>query len=119
LLATGTTSPDTVVLNAAGELPSEMTIFLQGNQPMVPATYGDGLRCVGGTLKRLYTHSASGGAVSAPQGSDLSITARSAALNVPILPGQTRYYMAYYRDPDPSFCPGATFNASSAVAIGW
>jgi hypothetical protein len=117
--ATGTTVPDTVVLTATGEKPTAFTIFLQGTTSIAPVVYGDGLRCVHGTLKRLYHHNAVAGAVAAPQGGDLSITARSAQLGNPIAPGSVRYYMTYYRDPDPSFCPSATFNASNAVRINW
>jgi hypothetical protein len=119
LTAVGTVSPDTVVLTSTGELPSALTIFLQGDQAIFPVTYGDGLRCVGGTLKRLFSHNAVAGTVSAPQGGDLSITARSAALNAPITPGQTRYYMTYYRDPNAGFCAPHTFNGSNALSITW
>jgi hypothetical protein len=119
LTAAGTTSPDTIVLTAAGELPSALTIFLQGSAPISPVTYGDGLRCFGGVLKRLFSHNASGGTVSAPSGSDLSITQRSAQLNDPIAPGSSRYYMTYYRDPSPGFCAPWTFNGSNAVQILW
>jgi hypothetical protein len=121
-VAFGTTSPDTVVLSATGELPTALTIFLQGNASIAPAPYGDGLRCVGGALKRLYSRSASGGAAQAPQGGDPSITARSAALGDPIAPGSSRYYMTYYRDANPGFCPnppGNTFNASNSLSILW
>lgn len=119
LQAAGTISPDTVVLTSSNELPSALTIFLQGSASILPVNYGNGLRCVGGTLKRLFHHNAVGGTVSAPQGADPSITARSAAMNHPILPGQTKYYMTYYRDPNPNFCTGLGFNSSNAVAIVW
>ncbi|HEV8113894.1 MAG TPA: S8 family serine peptidase [Planctomycetota bacterium] len=122
LSAAGTTSPDTIVLSASGELPTALTIFVQGPATIAPAIFGDGLRCVGGSLKRLYAKSASGGVVYAPHAGDPSITARSAALGDPIASGDTRYYMTYYRDPSPSFCPtppGGTFNASNALSIVW
>lgn len=119
LTAPGTTTPDTIILTTAGEAPSALTIFLQGTSQMSPVTYGDGLRCFGGVLKRLFTHNASGGTVSAPSGSDLSITHRSAQLNDPIAPGSTRYYMTYYRDSAPSFCTAHTFNGSNAVELTW
>jgi hypothetical protein len=121
----GTTNPDTIVLAAVGELPSAFTIFLQGDVRLASTLhFGDGLRCVGGTLKRLYAHNASGGAVHAPDASagDPPITTRSAALGDPIAPGSTRYYQTYYRDPSATFCPpptGNAFNASNAVAITW
>jgi hypothetical protein len=125
LTFSGTTSPDTIVLSVTDEMPSAFTIFLQGDVQLTNTLhFGDGLRCVGGTLKRLYAHNASGGAVHAPDAGagDLPITTRSAALGDPIAPGSTRYYQTYYRDPSASFCPspmGNTFNASNAVAITW
>jgi hypothetical protein len=122
LFASGSPNPDTIVLHAAGELPSALSIFLQGNAVISPVVYGDGLRCAGGTLKRLYTRSASSGVVFAPHPGDPSITARSASLGVPIAPGARRYYQVFYRDPNLGFCPapqGNTFNISNAVKINW
>ena len=122
LFASGSPSPDTIVLHAAGELPNALSIFLQGNVVISPVVYGDGLRCAGGTLKRLYTRSASSGVVFAPHPGDPSITARSASLGVPISPGARRYYQVFYRDSNLGFCPapqGNTFNISNAVRINW
>jgi hypothetical protein len=122
LSAIGTTSPDTAKLYVVGTLNSSFCVFLQGTANVGPFLYGDGLRCVGGTLKRLYSKNASGGNASAPQGSELSITAQSAALGDPIASGTTRYYIVSYRDPNPNFCPsptGGTFNASNSVSIAW
>jgi hypothetical protein len=65
---------------------------------------------------------ASGGVVTAPQGADLSVSARSAALGDPIGPGSFRFYQVYYRDPNPAFCPdppGSTFNVSNALSVAW
>ena len=122
LVAVGTTSPDTVVLSVTGTLPVAFSVFIQGTANVGPFLYGDGLRCVGGTLKRLYDKNASGGNVSAPQGAELSITARSAQLGDPIPSGATRYYIVSYRDPNPGFCPappGGTFNSTNSVSIVW
>jgi hypothetical protein len=118
--SSGTASPDTVVLGASGERATSFTIFLQGDvNTSSGLVFGDGLRCADGTLVRLYSKNAVGGSVSAPQGGDPSITARSSALGHPIPPGASRYYQTYYRDPVPGFCPPATFNASNAVQINW
>jgi len=123
LTAVGTTSPDTLVFTASGELPNSLSVVLQGNQNVVsPLLFGDGLRCAGGQLKRLYIKNASGGVVSAPQGSEPSVSARSAALGDVIAPGATRYYQVYYRDPSGTFCAapaGNTYNISNAVQIDW
>jgi hypothetical protein len=120
LSATGTTSPDTVVLTAAGELPAALSVFMQGDAN-VPAgiVFGDGVRCVGGTIKRLAIRNASQGVVSFPGPGDPPISARSAALGDPIAPGSNRYYQTYYRDPSPGFCSGATFNVTNAIRIAW
>jgi len=117
---TGTTSPDTVVLSASGERPTALNVFFQGNaNNLAGIAYGDGVRCGGGTLVRLYSKNAVGGAASAPQGAELSITAQSAAKGDPIAPGSTRYYFNAYRDPVIGFCPPNTFNATNGVQITW
>jgi hypothetical protein len=122
LVTNGSTHPDTVVLAVSGERASALTIFLQGNTEISAVAFGDGLRCAGGTLKRLYSKSAIGGVATAPERGEMSITSRSAALGDPIAPGTMRVYMTYYRDPGPRFCPvpaGSTFNSSGAVRIPW
>ena len=119
LKATGHTSPDNVVLISTNEKPSVLTIFLSGTAQVGPFIYGDGLRCVGGTQKRLAAKNATGGAVAYPEGAELSITARLAALGNPVSPGQHRYFLAFYRDSLASFCPGQEFNASNTIDILW
>lgn len=109
---------DTVHLISAGELPSSLSIALQGSSVIAPVAFGDGLRCAGGTLKRLYSHNASAGALTVPQGADPSISVRSSALGDPIPLGAKRAYQFYYRDPNLGFCPGG-FNATNAVSILW
>jgi hypothetical protein len=122
LTVNGSHSPDTVKLTSSGELSAVLSIFLQGNASIAPTPFGDGLRCVGGALKRLYSNNAVAGTAFAPHPGDPSITARSAALGDPITPGSTRYYQTYYRDPNLSFCPapaGDSWNVSNAMRIQW
>lgn len=122
LTATGHTSPDNVVLIATGEKPTATTIFLCGTTAGGPFIFGDGLRCVAGQLKRLAAKPATGGAVAFPEGGEPTISARLVTLGAPIVPGTHRFFMTYYRDPDPVFCatpPGGTFNGSNAVDILW
>lgn len=109
---------DTVVLESSGETLTASSVVTQGTSPVVPVVFGDGLRCVGGSLKRLYLENAVGGTVVAPQPGDPSISQRSADLGDPIPIGSTRFYYVYYRDPQ-AFCTAATFNTSSAFAISW
>lgn len=123
LTASGNVNPDTLVLTSNYELPSALSIFLQGNavtQYVQP--FGDGLRCIGGQLLRLYVKNAQNGAAVAPRLGDPSISVRSAALGDPIPPGSLRFYQVYYRDPNLSFCAGptgGTFNVSNGMRVVW
>jgi hypothetical protein len=123
LASFGSTNPDTVTLTSSEERSEALSIFLQGNASFATGlVYGDGIRCAGGALKRLYKKNASQGTVSAPGPGDLSIRARSAAAGDTIPPGATRYYQVYYRDPVPTFCPsppGNTWNVSNGIEIVW
>lgn len=114
---------DTLALTSTFEPPSVTSVLLQGDQQVAPVFFGDGLRCAGGNLKRLYATSATFlGNVVAPPHAAATISARSAQLGDPLQPGMTRLYQFHYRDPDPAFCPepqGSSFNVSNAVAIVW
>ena len=113
-------SADGMVLVSTGELPTALSVFNQGDA-FASATFGQGVRCAGGALKRLYTKAASGGTASAPGAGDPSISARSAALGDPIPAGAARYYYVYYRDPVVlGGCPSSsTFNATQAIQAMW
>jgi hypothetical protein len=121
LSASGTTRPDTLVLAAAAEPSTALSIFSQGNLALgSPVPFGDGLRCVGGALKRLFVRTATGGAVSAPAPGGTSITARAGELGDVITLGSTRFYYVYYRDGNPTFCPsGGPFNVGNALQVVW
>ncbi len=127
IVATGSanTAADTLVFTSSAQTANGTTIILQGNSLVsggAGAPFGQGVRCVGGTLKRLYVKSPGGtGGVSAPSGADASVSTRSAALGDPIAAGSTRYYMAYYRDPIVlgGCAASATFNATQGLQINW
>ena len=123
LTAVGSPSQDTLVLAQSGELASSLSIFLQGDVELPGAAFfGDGLRCTGGDLKRLFVANALAGTVSAPQPGDPSIRARSAELGDPLAPGSVRHYQVYYRDPVATFCAsplGDAFNVGNALRVVW
>jgi hypothetical protein len=124
LTATGISSlgSDTMLLRADGTLPSAVTVFNQGNAIVANGVaFGQGLRCVGGAIKRLYVKSAVNGSSSAPAVGDPSIHLRSAALGDPLLAGQTRQYYAYYRDPvGHAGCePVSTYNTTQSLQAIW
>ncbi len=112
---------DSLVFTTSGERPNATTILLQGTTSAGSVAFGQGVRCCGGLLKRLYVRAASGGSISVPQGPDPRVTVQSAALGDPIGSGQHRFYMAYYRDPVVlGGCPStSTFNATNAQDVLW
>jgi hypothetical protein len=115
-------SADTLQFTSSGEKPTALSIFLQGTLSLTnPVVFGQGVRCTGGVLKRLYVKTASGGTAVAPTGSDPTVDAQSAALGDPITAGSTRFYQTYYRDPTVlGGCPStSTFNVSQGLAVFW
>jgi len=120
---TASISADTLVFTTTDERPTSLSIVLQGNEQLATgAPFGDGVRCVGENLRRLYTKSAVGGSIVAPSGSDPTVSARSAALGVPILAGTERRYQVYYRDPELFACPspgGSRFNITDGLRVPW
>jgi len=123
LAASGTTNPDTLVLTSSGELAHAFSIMLQARKDFAnPVVFGDGLRCIGGNFKRLYSINAVSGVAVFPPLSMPSISAQSAAKGDPIAPGSPRSYQVYFRDPSTTFCPnppGNGFNVGNAVRAIW
>lgn len=118
-------SADTLVFATTNQTANGTTILLQGNALAgagAGVPFGQGVRCVGGTLKRLYVRSPGGtGGISVPQAGDNTVSAQSSLLGDVIAPGSTRYYMAYYRDPIVlgGCAANATFNATNALSVAW
>ncbi|MBK7645333.1 MAG: hypothetical protein IPJ19_20235 [Planctomycetes bacterium] len=122
--ATGTASlaNDSLVFTTAGQRPNGTSIVLQGTSSVAAgAVFGQGIRCVGGVLKRLYQKSAVSGSISAPAAGDASVSARSAQLGDPLVAGQHRFYSVYYRDPIVlgGCAATATFNTTDALDVAW
>lgn len=116
----GTSRPDTLSFEAYGLNPLTLTLLFQGDAAEPPIVFGDGLRCVGGTLRRMYWRAADGGGfVTLPPPGAPSVSTRSALMGDPLAPGMTRWYQAYFRDATAAFCPPATFNATSGLIVPW
>ena len=117
-------SSDSLVFTTSGQRSSGTSLLLQGTATISNgAAFGQGVRCVGGSLKRLYAKSASAGSITAPDfgAGDPSVSARSAVLGDPISSGERRWYLVYYRDPNvPGGCPASsTFNATQTGMVTW
>jgi hypothetical protein len=117
-------SSDSLVFTTGGEKPAEASVLVQGDALVASGVvYGQGVRCAGGSLKRLYTTTAFDDGIFAPDWSagDAPVSIRSAALGSPILPGESRWYFVSYRDPIVlGGCPPAsTFNSTQTVIASW
>ncbi|HEV8111786.1 MAG TPA: hypothetical protein VGR31_03345 [Planctomycetota bacterium] len=115
-------SSDSVQLTSAGEPADALCVVLQGRTAIDALSFGDGLRCTGEPLERLFVRRAAGGILAIPRAGDASLSSRSAARGDEIPLGATRNYQVYYRDPSATFCPsprGGRFNVSNAIAIAW
>lgn len=112
---------DTVVFTTTRELPTALSIVSQGDATIASVVFGQGVRCVGGNLKRMYTKGASAGGIRAPGPGDPGVSARSAVLGDPIAAGTQRHYYVYYRDATVlGGCPAAsTFNVTQAGTLSW
>jgi len=108
LVSTGSTniSANDLVLKAS-PVPNEPGIFYYGpNQIETP--FGDGYRCVGGTVRRLPISFANGGTLSRVVNNNASYAAGF------ITAGSTWNFQAWFRDPDAN---GASFNLSNGLSL--
>ena len=123
ITSSGSVNPDSVVLYASGMLPTATAVYLQGSASSANGiVFGDGVRCVAGTLKRLAVKASVSGASQYPASGDLPITQRSAQLGDSFGPGATRYYATYYRDSTLSFCAapaGNSWNITNGLVVNW
>lgn len=96
-----------LVLNAA-PVPNQPGLFFYGpDQVQIP--FGNGFRCVGGTVGRLDVHNASSNALS----HDLDVTQPPNAATT-ITAGTSWNFQCWYRDP---LAGGASFNLSDGIAV--
>jgi hypothetical protein len=118
-------SIDSLVLTTSGETSTALSIVMQGDSVISNGVvYGQGVRCLGGPLiRRLFVQQAVAGSIFAPNFSagDPTVSARSAAKGDVIQPGQSRYYLVYYRDPIVlGGCPASsTFNSTQTGRVDW
>jgi hypothetical protein len=115
---------DSLRFTTSGERPTALSILIQWTGGHATGiAYGMGVRCTSGTFKRLFTKSAVGGSITAPDflAGDPTISARSAALGNVITAGSSRWCFVYYRDPIVlgGCSPARTFNATQTGRIDW
>jgi len=97
-------------------MPDSSVLYFQGTAQVASgagAPFGDGLRCVAGTVVRLGTKSNSGGGSSFPSGADPAISVKGMTSA-----GATLNYQVWYRN-SAAFCSASTFNLTNAVQAVW
>jgi hypothetical protein len=117
LAATGTASvsTDTVVLQGSG-MPNASALYFQGTTQLSlgqGTAFGDGLRCVGGTIVRLGTKTNAAGASQYPAAGDPSVSVKGG-----VAAGDVRHYQVWYRNAA-TFCTTSTFNLTNGFSITW
>ncbi|MFN0244011.1 MAG: TolB family protein [Planctomycetota bacterium] len=105
---------DTLLLHAQ-EVSGTSTLFYQGDAQTAATLLDDGIGCVGGGLVRLGLKANASGTSSYPDAGDLSVSRKGLVGAL----GGTRYYQAWYRNVDPSFCTPATTNRTNGVIVAW
>jgi hypothetical protein len=94
-----------LVLKVASAPAQKLGLFFYGNQQVPAIPFGNGVRCVGGTIVRLPAIS-----TSAAGAAQQSFPYGSSQVN----PGSTWGFQFWYRDPGAG---GAGFNASNAISF--
>jgi len=115
-------SADSLQFTTSGEKSGAMSVVLQASTAVSTGiSFGQGVRCAGGQVKRLYSKPASGGSMAAPGPGDLSVSARSAQIGDRLLAGMSRYYFVYYKDGTVlGGCSNSrNFNTTQAQLVQW
>jgi hypothetical protein len=111
-------SHDTLALQVNFLPPATQVLFYQGTLPFGPGgagvQFGDGLRCVGGTITRLATKAAAGSATYSVCSGDVPIHTQG------VIPtsGGSYYYQGWYRQAV-MYCAPGNFNLTDVVHVVW
>jgi Tol biopolymer transport system component len=117
-------SAGSLAFTTSNEKPTALSIVLQGRASIpTGVAFGQGVRCVGGPLLRMFVKTATHGGITAPDlaAGDPTIPARSRALGTLIRAGEEHFYFVYYRDPTVlGGCPStSTFNSTQTGRVSW
>jgi hypothetical protein len=117
LIASGVASlsVDTLVLEGLG-MPDSSALYFQGTARQsggAGTVFGDGLRCVSGSIVRIATRMNSGHASAYPVGPAASVSQRGQVL----APG-IRHYQIWYRNAA-AYCTPSTYNLTNGVVVPW
>lgn len=108
-------SADTLLISGSGMPFAASTTLVQGTSATAPTPFGDGLRCVSGNQRRLYTRNCFAGNIQ--YGAGVPGTGLVSSTGGVVAPG-TRYYQIFYRNA-PVYCTPSTTNTTNALAVAW
>jgi hypothetical protein len=106
---------DTLVL-LGSSMPSSSVLYFQGTTQIAGGLglpFGDGLRCVGGTIIRLKPATNVNGQSQFPDTSDPSVSVKGMDAA-----GFVRHYQIWYRNAA-AYCTSDTFNLTNGVSVTW
>jgi len=108
-------SADSLLLRG-DSMPNGPVVFLQGthrNFAGLGTTFGDGLKCLSGSVRRLGSKVSALGWTSFPGSGDSPVSVTGLAT-----PGTTLYYQLWFRDTS-TYCTSAPWNLSNALMVNW
>jgi hypothetical protein len=108
-------SADTLSISGAN-MPNSSALYFQGTNQVnagLGAVFGDGLRCVGGSVTRLATLTNTGGGSAYPGAGDPPVSVKG--VNAP---GNIRMYQCWFRNAA-SYCNAETFNVTNGWRLVW
>ena len=113
-------SGDTWLLSGSG-IPNGPGLYYQAVNQLGGGNgvvFGDGIRCIGGSVFRLGIVTAAGNASTYPTGvtppNNIAISVKGFNLA-----GDVRNYQLWYRDSTIGFCSASVFNLTNAVNVTW
>jgi hypothetical protein len=112
---------DWMTLEGSGMPPNSSVLYFQGTaQASAPTGFGlalgDGLLCATGTIVRLGSRQNTNGQSRLPSNGSTPIRILG---QIPPGGGVARYYQAWYRDVNPTFCTVNRYNLTNGVCVVW
>ncbi|MCA8978994.1 MAG: hypothetical protein H6831_03945 [Planctomycetes bacterium] len=101
---------DDIVFTTTQAIPGQTSLLVQGNA-LQTLPFKDGILCMGNPTERVE--------VVTLDGSGAGSTVGSVVTNGNVLPGQTRYYQQWYRNPGGVSPCGTGSNFTNALQIDW
>ncbi len=109
---------DLLELHASALPTTTSVLFFQGSSRVaggVGTPFGDGLRCVEGSVLRLGIRMTTVGDTHLPEHGDTPLSVLGAVPG----PGHVSHYQAWYRNVAPAYCTPAPFNLTNGLSVTW